>query len=465
MDFGSIAHALRQPDGAKVSIYTAEVTSVPENASAFCIVIRDPILTWVQVPVFCDALPDLRPGRTVDVEGVITTLRTGERAILAEKIGFYLDDKGRVCSLPPVGHTVDISAWPWKSSIDVDSASTGASTLSALNSPRNRPGMPFPSGGSVRSVLLDPPSGEFPSGNNCPEPSAHLIAKAKMPETPTVSLPNKVVTVGTGKLVGCIYIEEPDRSCGIRVATSGTFSAGDVVSVSGVTATTSDHERFIVNATITKTGAQEPLKPLGMLGRDLGGRDFACSTVQRGVLDGMSQNNIGLLVKIWGKVTERCPAEKCFYIDDGWGLNDGTGHSTGVRVSYAEQAVSAGNPEVVPPEVGWYVSVTGISGVKCIANCESGEPTLIRVLKIGSRGDVIVHDPEGVYDWPMFMHDIAHTGVSYCPLPATLQKKWHKDLAGSTNGVGRRRWLQMGQCMSARTPVCCMRSTRRQGIR
>lgn len=143
----------------------------------------------------------------------------------------------------------------------------------------------------------------------------------------------------TGKIVTChwtdhFYIEDDTRASGIRADKNPHGCAdGDVVSVEGTLGTNADGERYISAATISKTGTGE-LTPLGMNNKWLGGGDFAyvagppvCG--QRGVTDvsgtppstlATGLNNIGLLVRTWGKVTEIGSANppQWFRIDDGF---------------------------------------------------------------------------------------------------------------------------------------------------
>ncbi len=106
------------------------------------------------------------------------------------------------------------------------------------------------------------------------------------------------------------------------------------MSVEGTLATNSDGERYIAAATITQTGTGE-LAPLGMTNKSLGGGDFAYDpgppvAGQRGVTDvpgvpstpACGLNNIGLLVRTWGKVTglDAANPPEWFSIDDGSGV-------------------------------------------------------------------------------------------------------------------------------------------------
>ncbi len=109
---------------------------------------------------------------------------------------------------------------------------------------------------------------------------------------------------------------------------------------------------------------EEAVAPLAVANKSIGGGAF--NEYTPGVEGGTGLNNIGLLIKSWGRVTYVDAAAKCFYINDGSGRKDGSVHlegsevveNVGVRVSYDNLA--AGN-EIVAPAVGQYVAVTCIS--------------------------------------------------------------------------------------------------------
>ena len=75
-------------------------------------------------------------------------------------------------------------------------------------------------------------------------------------------------------------------------------------------------------------------------------------------------NNIGLLIRTWGKVAYKDTVNKFFYINDGSNLNDGNTLGAGgaailgLRVSYDNLATGV---TINPPDVNAFVSVTGIS--------------------------------------------------------------------------------------------------------
>ncbi len=189
------------------------------------------------------------------------------------------------------------------------------------------------------------------------------------------------------------YIESDDRTSGIRVATSGhSLTSGMRADVIGVLATNADGERYVMASWVNESG-EGSVQPVGVSGISVGGGDYEYNPVtgagQRGVtawrrvrdeggdwrwepyqVQGL--NNIGLLVRTWGRVTWSGDDE--FYIDDGSGLRDASGHS-GLRV-YA--------PNADLPSVGDFVKVTGI------VSCWEASGVLCRMLLVADQSDIIV---------------------------------------------------------------------------
>jgi hypothetical protein len=114
--------------------------------------------------------------------------------------------------------------------------------------------------------------------------------------------------------------------------------------------------------------------PLGLSNRSLGGGDLGYSAGppklgQQGVKFGAGLNNIGLLVTVWGRVTEIEDAQPStwFKIDDGSGT-----------------PVKCIAPQGVTIDPAWqYVVVTGIS------SCERIGSGLHRVLRARKPGDIM----------------------------------------------------------------------------
>jgi hypothetical protein len=114
-------------------------------------------------------------------------------------------------------------------------------------------------------------------------------------------------TASLSDFVDRVYLEQEDRSSGIQFFHGPSLiplmAEGDRVTVIGTLATR-DGERCIEGSQVTAivhSGRQ--LKPLGVRGALTGGGDFhvAGSSGQRGV-GRAGLNNVGLLVRIWGRV-------------------------------------------------------------------------------------------------------------------------------------------------------------------
>lgn len=177
------------------------------------------------------------------------------------------------------------------------------------------------------------------------------------------------------------YVQGRDGTSGIRVESAGHgLAEGSEVDVCGTVTTNSDGERCI-SASLAYASAGDSVRPLGMRNSALGGGDWCYQTGssvgQQGIKGCYGLNNIGLLVRTWGKVTASGidpRAHVCwFYIDDGSAVKDGTGF-VGV---YCEA-----DSTVIPPQVGSYVSVTGASG------CEFFGADLVNVLRVRQQADI-----------------------------------------------------------------------------
>jgi len=176
--------------------------------------------------------------------------------------------------------------------------------------------------------------------------------KNQLDDTPVV-LTGKIVTAGPAEFDSIMYVQEPNRSCGIRVdlgSLQPSVSIGSLVTVSGILQTVGG-ERTILNSVITITGSTSAPLPLCMPNRDVGGGTLGGYVP--GITDGVGLNNIGLLIRTWGKVTAVLP--DCFYINDGSTWHSGSG-ALGIKVLTKES--------LPRPSVGDYVIVTGISSLE-----------------------------------------------------------------------------------------------------
>lgn len=232
-----------------------------------------------------------------------------------------------------------------------------------------RPGLP--EAASLDYIFVTAPDPDAPS----------TIAQAKtQPDGTWVQLTNKIVTAGNDLFSGQFYIEDLNRTSGMRVIVGSSginVREGDLVDVSGMMSTTYGERQMISpTASIIERGAPVP-DPLWMANRSVGGADL--HPLAPGVFNGLGAHNVGLLIGAWGRVTHVDDAGSYFYLDDGTGLADGSGYP-GLRVSCG--GLASGN-SISPPAPNSYVRVTGISSKLPI----SGE--FVRVLRPRSQADVV----------------------------------------------------------------------------
>lgn len=132
-----------------------------------------------------------------------------------------------------------------------------------------------------------------------------------------VSLSAKVVTYASADY---FYIEEDSRVMGIRVEkTAHGLTVGMRADVTGTMKTKTSRERYILATSATHNG-NGTVAPVGMNNMALGGDDWKVVGTggQKGVTEAIGLNNIGLLVKTWGRFY---PIDATtFEVDDGAGL-------------------------------------------------------------------------------------------------------------------------------------------------
>ena len=171
-----------------------------------------------------------------------------------------------------------------------------------------------------------------------------------------VLISSQSAPVVTAVFPDCFYVESIDRTVGMRVQSrsSASVKIGDRVAIEGVMSTTTLSERYIEAIRVSVVGSGL-IMPLGMVGKSVGGSDANIATFglgQRGVQSGIGPNNVGLLVKCWGKVL--ASGQGFFYIDDGSNVSSGSIYR-GLRVDCGS---------LIPPKLGSFVAVTGISTLR-----------------------------------------------------------------------------------------------------
>lgn len=180
----------------------------------------------------------------------------------------------------------------------------------------------------------------------------------------------------TAAFDGYFYIEADDRSSGIRVekAQHG-LSVGQRVNVVGTVRTNADFEKYIAASALASNGSGT-IEPVTLSNRALGGGDWhydpATGAGRKGITGSREMNNIGLLVRTWGRVAQVAPDRTWFVIDDG-----SVGPDSSPILPLV--ALPAG---VQPPDPDVLVFVTGIS------SCYNDNGTIRPLLRVRTQADV-----------------------------------------------------------------------------
>ena len=231
--------------------------------------------------------------------------------------------------------------------------------------------------------------------------SGSIVTITKAVVTTDYNATKKDFVDGTAKVfyIGCA--DGIGRAYGLKIKYNGTpyVTRGNEVTITGtMEADDTAYKEAYINA--SSVGILSPSTPpllppntVGMNNRTLGGGNLVdpiSGNLKWGVNTpaGFGLYNKSILVRCWGTVKKVDAANKFFYIDDGSALNDTTGNGLGVKISYALQGPD-GAP-IIPPEVGWYVLVTGI----CSSETIPGDPSkIIRVVRPRTPADIISANP------------------------------------------------------------------------
>ena len=131
----------------------------------------------------------------------------------------------------------------------------------------------------------------------------------------------------TARFATKFYIEDGDRISGIRVESSTVVAPNQTAQVFGILGLADGCERAITDCKVIPGTAGPIVGPLAMVTKTVGGSALDGSTP--GVSDGAGLNNVGLLVRVAGKVT--AVVSDGFYLDDGCGVKDET-DNIGIKV-------------------------------------------------------------------------------------------------------------------------------------
>ncbi len=311
----------------------------------------------------------------------------------------------------PPASSVDMLVWPQGGAVQARVEVTLSSTCYTLNhwSPPQKNGNQITIDsifleqvGGPCLMIIDTVSQEFPLGTL--SPGSYTLRFASWGQTietlPFIVTSPKVTTIrgaktaADGTLVDIsaavvtrdyglpFYIAADDRSVGLRVEKSGlTLSAGMRADAAGIMQTADSGERCILAGRAIGNGSGS-VNPLLILTKHLGGAAFsyneATGAGQKGMTGGEGLNNIGLPVRIWGKIRQVSTSYPAYlYVDDGCQVVDGT--MTGTEPNIGVRAVHSPDGHLV----GDVVEVIGISS--CF---ESGPGSTAPCLQAAGANDV-----------------------------------------------------------------------------
>ncbi len=221
-------------------------------------------------------------------------------------------------------------------------------------------------------------------------PSIHPVG----PSRARASASGTKLTVGpvvvTARFPDCIYVEDGDRTGGIRVAPAPlNVSPGQTVRVTG-TAAVIGGEKTLSLLSAQASPDLVSVSALAIGNESLGGGDLLFDPVtgagQEGVFGWRTTggsgcawakstglNNVGLLVRIWGRVID--VEQTSGGAPPAWfEMSDGSRNKVRVTVPVG----------VDVPEEGGFVSVTGIS------SCERVDTCLVRLLRARQQSDITI---------------------------------------------------------------------------
>jgi hypothetical protein len=170
-----------------------------------------------------------------------------------------------------------------------------------------------------------------------------------------VYLKDVIVTANFTDSMHTLFVEEQDRSCGVAVKVDDPIEGlvpGEIVSIIGKVALWDSSELGIEGENVIRTDTiGEPLKPVGMTNRAVGGGALGNQPEISGT---SGLNNVGMLIRTTGAVTGSkeafsnpfMPDAAIFWIDDGSGLVDGLTSTRGIAVLPTDGAIPTGNVAV-----------------------------------------------------------------------------------------------------------------------
>lgn len=230
-------------------------------------------------------------------------------------------------------------------------------------------------------------------------PSVSIAEAKKLPineqtgTTDTVTLEGKIATADFQTTSGLAYIEEQNRSCGIGVLVpedndNKPIPAGTKVTLIG-NLKLLDNSELVFDPQDGSFDSGTPLNPIALTNKNAGGGAFGSqpAVYNTDSTQASGLNNIGMLVKTWGKVVgvgsieidgNSCDAA---WIDDGSGLSDGFTLMDDTTPSSGIAVLKPSDWDGIP---SGYIAVTGI--LRAIPN---GSDHPVRLLVPRSKSDIV----------------------------------------------------------------------------
>ncbi len=216
-------------------------------------------------------------------------------------------------------------------------------------------------------------------------PNKNIVEAKKMPQWEKVTIQDAVITAMHPDY---FWVQADDKACGIKVyAPQHNLNSGWRANISGITRKGRDTEKYIY-ANFAGWNGQNAgtVEPLFMATKNVGGGDWFYNpnngAGQIGVPGGVGLNNVGLYVKVCGKVTAYVEEDddpgyyQFMYVDDGSGLYDGNlfgpngTPALGVRVALPKNFSG--------DYFGKYVEVIGVSSIDRIGGATDDVVRCIR---------------------------------------------------------------------------------------
>lgn len=236
---GTVANARSLPDGSHVYLDAEDIAKIRAIPSTPYIVIVEPFSRKDRLVVLTTPSQELRLGQLVDIEGDMTTLPSGDRAITDATVWGYTDKNGVLLTRggPLCKGIMDATPWPYKVNLTVRSSVTTAMAASqeALpNEPNSEPAEGPTHYSSISDILAD---GTASTQSSIRAQSYYdgIPEVRGLPDGSLVELQCKgIMATGTETIDGTTYnyldlIENPPLTDTIRAYYSGTVAATDRV--------------------------------------------------------------------------------------------------------------------------------------------------------------------------------------------------------------------------------------------